>query len=237
MRPTSVDGSTAAMPTFKPRRTLEPRPVLSFAQQLGARQAAAPPPVGRAPTRPTPAPAAPTPSQPRSRVDQPVGRSTPPTTPARTTPPGTKRVGAAADPRGAGGEAATADALERSAIVARADALLGIPYVWGGNTLAGLDCSSYLSRVWNVPRQTTDTLSAVADPIVKAELRAGDALNLPTWKDPDRYGHVRLFDRWEGAPGGKLWVYEQTADTGRSVHRLIDWDDRYQPMRLRSLAS
>jgi hypothetical protein len=123
----------------------------------------------------------------------------------------------------------------RREILERAGKLLGVPYVWGGNTSKGLDCSSYVSRVWGVSRQTTDTLSKVADNITKDELQAGDAMNLPTWKDPHRYGHVRLFDRWADPARTKMWVYEETADTGNAVHRVIPYDARYQPMRLRGL--
>lgn len=113
--------------------------------------------------------------------------------------------------------------------------MLGIPYVWGGDTLKGLDCSSYLSRAWGVPRQTTDTLSRVADPIPKDELQPGDAMNMPTWRDPEGYGHVRIFEKWANPERTKVWVYEETAEVGKVVHRVIDYNDRYQPMRLRSL--
>jgi cell wall-associated NlpC family hydrolase len=133
--------------------------------------------------------------------------------------------------------AAAADVVapSRQEILERAGRLLGVPYVWGGNTSKGLDCSSYVSRVWGVGRQTTDTLSRVAENIDKDELRAGDAMNLPTWKDPNGYGHVRLFDRWADAARTRMWVYEETADTGNAVHRVMPYDARYQPMRLRGL--
>lgn len=141
----------------------------------------------------------------------------------------------------AGGSVAsdTARALpaERAQVLGRARDLLGVPYRWGGDSHAGMDCSAYVSRAWGVPRQTTDTLHRVADPIAKADLRAGDAMNLPTYRDATRHGHVRLFDRWADAGKTKMWVYEATADTGRAVHRVIDYDDRYQPMRLQKLAT
>jgi cell wall-associated NlpC family hydrolase len=141
----------------------------------------------------------------------------------------------ALDPADLAAAAAGVSAPSRQEILDRAGKLLGIPYVWGGNTPRGLDCSSYVSRAWGVGRQTTDTLSNVADNISKDELRAGDAMNLPTWNDPHGYGHVRLFDRWADPARTKMWVYEETADTGNSVHRLIRYDARYQPMRLRGL--
>jgi cell wall-associated NlpC family hydrolase len=141
----------------------------------------------------------------------------------------------ALDPADLAAAAADVAGPGRREIIDRATKLLGVPYVWGGNTPKGLDCSSYVSRAWGVGRHTTDTLSKVADNIGKDDLQAGDAMNLPTWKDPHGYGHVRMFDRWADPARTKMWVYEETADTGNSVHRVIPYDARYQPMRLRGV--
>jgi cell wall-associated NlpC family hydrolase len=32
--------------------------------------------------------------------------------------------------------------------IANARSLLGVPYLWGGNSTAGMDCSAYVSRAW-----------------------------------------------------------------------------------------
>ena len=125
----------------------------------------------------------------------------------------------------AGGPAA----MSRSEIVANAEQLMGIPYVWGGNSTAGLDCSAFISKAWGVGRQTTDTLSSVSRAVSKDELQAGDALNLTTARDSDGAGHVRLFDRWANPEKTKMWVYEETPP--RSLHHVINWDPSYQPMR------
>jgi hypothetical protein len=119
--------------------------------------------------------------------------------------------------------------ISRSAILANAEKLMGIPYVWGGTANSGLDCSAFVSKIWSVSRQTTDTLSSVAHPITKDELQAGDALNLTTGVDPEGDGHVRLFDRWADAAHTKMYVYEETPP--KSVHHVINWDPKYQPMR------
>ena len=213
MRLNIPDTTVRAMPEFKDRRTSPPRGATSFASQLAGLIGPPPAPVVKAPV-----PAAP-------RLPAAATRPT-------DTDPGDKDSVLAS--------ASFADQLpaqvqERKLILRRADMMLDIPYVWGGDTLKGLDCSSYVSRAWNVSRQTTDTLSKVADAIPKEELRAGDALNLPTWKDPGRYGHVRMFDRWANEDKTKVWVYEETSQPGRSVHHVIDYDSRYQPMRLRTL--
>jgi cell wall-associated NlpC family hydrolase len=119
--------------------------------------------------------------------------------------------------------------VSRSEILANAQQLMGVPYVWGGTSASGLDCSAFVSKVWGVSRQTTDTLSKLAQPIAKDELRAGDALNLTTGKDPGGEGHVRLFDRWANPERTKMYVYEETPP--RSIHHVINWDASYTPMR------
>lgn len=121
------------------------------------------------------------------------------------------------------------DAMSRSEIVASAEKLMGIPYVWGGSSQSGLDCSAFISKAWGISRHTTDNLGSVATPISKDELQAGDALNLTTSRDADGAGHVRMFDRWANPEKTKMWVYEETPP--RSVHHIINWDASYTPMR------
>ena len=119
--------------------------------------------------------------------------------------------------------------ISRSAILASAQKLLSVPYVWGGTSATGLDCSAFVSKAWGVSRQTTDTLASVAQPISKDELQAGDALNLTTGKDPQGDGHIRLFDRWANPEHTRMYVYEETPP--RSIHHAINWDPNYTPMR------
>lgn len=205
------DGSMRDMPEFKPRRTTSPRLVADFGTQLASYMQ---------PTTPTRAPAVGS----TSRTIAP-----PPSRPGRPAGAG------AADPSGAQG-VQTPSQRERGNIITRAASMLGVPYVWGADDpKKGLDCSSFLSRAWGISRQTTDTLEKVADPISKDELQAGDAMNLPTWKDPQGYGHVRMFEKWANPEKTKMWVYEETTATGYVVYRQIDYDARYQPMRLRTL--
>jgi hypothetical protein len=119
--------------------------------------------------------------------------------------------------------------LSRAEILSNAQGLMNVPYVWGGTASSGLDCSAFVSKVWGVARQTTETLSSVAHPIAKDDLQAGDALNLTMARDPDGDGHVRLFDRWANPEHTRMYVYEETPP--RSVHHEISWDPKYQPMR------
>ncbi len=119
--------------------------------------------------------------------------------------------------------------MSRSEMVKNAESLMGVPYVWGGTVNSGLDCSAFVSKVWGVSRHTTDNLSAVSHAVSKDELQTGDALNLTTGADPEGDGHVRLFDKWADPSHTKMWVYEETPP--RSVHHVINWDPKYQPMR------
>jgi cell wall-associated NlpC family hydrolase len=119
--------------------------------------------------------------------------------------------------------------MSRSDIVKNAEQLMNIPYVWGGNSSSGLDCSAFVSKAWGLSRHTTDNLAAVSHAISKEELKQGDALNLTTANDNDGTGHVRLFDRWADAAHTRMYVYEETPP--RSVHHVINWDPKYQPMR------
>ena len=127
-------------------------------------------------------------------------------------------------------------AARRAEIIERARSLIGVPYVWGGNNTArGMDCSAYISWTWGVGRYTTDSLGAVSHFIGKDELRPGDIMNLPTWNDPSRYGHVRMFAAWANEARSLVWVYEETPP--RVMYRVIAYDARYQPMRLNGLGA
>ena len=125
--------------------------------------------------------------------------------------------------------AAGLSAVSRADILANAQQLLNVPYVWGGTSASGLDCSAFISKAWGISRHTTDSLSSVAQPIAKEDLQAGDALNLTTGRDPDGMGHVRLFDHWANPEHTRMYVFEETPP--RSIHHVINWDPSYTPMR------
>jgi len=125
--------------------------------------------------------------------------------------------------------------LVRNAILSRAASLLGLRYVWGGNSTAnGMDCSAYVSWVWGTTRWSTDSIWNVSFPIGKEDLRAGDAMNLTTGRDPQRLGHIRIFEAWANAQHTAMWVYEETPP--RVVHRVVAYDAKYQPIRLAGLS-
>ena len=124
----------------------------------------------------------------------------------------------------------------RQAILDRAASMLSTPYVWGGNAPGrGMDCSAYVSAAWGVARYTTESIGWVSVPIAKEELRSGDAMNLQMGRDPEGFGHIRLFEAWANEAHTLVWVYEETPP--RAVHRVVVYDDRYQPIRLAGLSN
>lgn len=91
---------------------------------------------------------------------------------------------------------------------------------------AGIDCSAFVSKVWNIGHHTTRDIETKATHISRHALKAGDALN--------KAGkHVRLFHKF--AANGQIRVYESASSTGGMVHRVIAWDNTYKPIRLRGI--
>ena len=124
---------------------------------------------------------------------------------------------------------------DRAAILERATALLGTPYLWGGSDASGLDCSAYVSKAWSTAaRHTTDTLPLVATMIAKDELLPGDVLDLQTWEHPFGFGHVRIFAAWADAAHTRMWTFEERYPEG-AIYHVVGYDDRYTPLRYDAL--
>lgn len=90
----------------------------------------------------------------------------------------------------------------------------------------GVDCSGYVSRIWECGRYATATFHRASVQIDQEDLRMGDAVN---WAGH----HIRLFIRWEDAT--HIWVYESTTgvDPGRVMMRSLSYtpSSSYVPIR------
>ena len=122
--------------------------------------------------------------------------------------------------------------IKASEILKGAEQYLRVPYVFGGFSPSGFDCSGYVSAVWRIPRRTTDTIGDYVRTISKDELLPGDALNYPL---PGKTGHIRLFDKWATTDRALVWVYEATEP--EVMHRVVPYDPRYLPVRRLSVVS
>jgi hypothetical protein len=89
----------------------------------------------------------------------------------------------------------------------------------------GIDCSAFVSRCWEISRQSTRTLPNYSSEIARNELLAGDILNIPA-------NHVRLFDK--RAADGRPIVYEASGSATKCVYRVVDWGS-YTPLRFNEL--
>ena len=90
---------------------------------------------------------------------------------------------------------------------------------------SGIDCSAFVSRCWEISRQSTSTLPNYSTEIARNDLLLGDILNKPA-------SHVRLFDK--RAADGRPIVYEASGSATKCVYRAVDWSD-YTPMRFNEL--
>ncbi|MBL8048726.1 MAG: C40 family peptidase [Chthonomonas sp.] len=77
-------------------------------------------------------------------------------------------------------------------LLAEAESWIGTPYVWGGNTKDGADCSGFVKGVFarfgiNLPRHSQDMGQVAFGQVVVDELRFGDVLVYPSPK------HVAIY--------------------------------------------
>lgn len=93
----------------------------------------------------------------------------------------------------------------------------GVPYVWGGTSRSGVDCSGL---VWaaarqvgvNIPRTTTTQWAALPH-ISASQVQPGDLVYF-TGADPPSPGHVGVVDS-----GGRTWSMIDAPQTGMDVQQ------------------
>ncbi|NUT47568.1 MAG: VCBS repeat-containing protein [Saccharothrix sp.] len=90
------------------------------------------------------------------------------------------------------------------------------------------DCSGFLSMAWGLNHsRTTYTLDAVSHPIARADLKPGDAFNIP-------YSHTALFVGWADEARTRPTVIEQAGPNGAPTTRRTwsaSYASTYTPIR------
>ena len=129
---------------------------------------------------------------------------------------------------GSGGSSASGNA-----VVAAAQRYFGVPYVWGGTTPSGLDCSGLVYRVYqdlgtNLPVRTADQMAHHGTPLTRADMQPGDLIAF-RYQGASTYHHIGIYAGVDaqGTPqmihaptfGG---VVEQVPLTG-SYWQSMDW--------------
>lgn len=149
----------------------------------------------------------------------------PATTPAPAPPVAATAVRATSTP------ATGATTATGSSLVAAALRYLGVPYVWGGATPAGWDCSGFVVYVYRevtgrtLPR-TTQAQWGVGTPVAREALRAGDLVFFQNTYEPG-ITHVGF------ALGDGRFVHAAAPGVGTVISSLADpyWGAHYAGAR------
>ena len=119
----------------------------------------------------------------------------------------------------------SASASSTSGVLAAARKLSGVPYVYGGTTPAGFDCSGFTSYVFaragkTIPR-TSSAQAAAATPVSRSNLRPGD---LVFFSPGGSVSHVAIYAGngmvWEAPGSGGAVRYGPMWDVSRSYGRF-----------------
>jgi cell wall-associated NlpC family hydrolase len=113
------------------------------------------------------------------------------------------------------------------AVVRDARRYLGVPYVWGGETRAGMDCSGLVLRVFadlgtELPRTAAEQQHAGTPVHGLGNARPGDLL---FWNYPDGDNHVAIYEgdgRLIEAPQPRMAVSERKVYGGVVAIRRVE---------------
>lgn len=110
-------------------------------------------------------------------------------------------------------------------LIATAKTLLGTPYVWGGETTAGFDCSSFTQYVMKqngitIPRTAAEQY-AVGTPVDKENLQVGDLVFFTTYKPGA--SHVGFY------MGNNQFIHDSSAAKQVTINSLTEtfYTDHY----------
>ena len=141
-------------------------------------------------------------------------------TPATSTAPANNSTSAAAKP--AETTASQQEAQLRKEICDYAATFLGVPYLWGGTTPKGFDCSGLVQYVYNhfgisIQRCSYDQYHKSVKKISKSELQPGDLVFFTRPDTGNEVGHVGIYvgnDTFIHAPrSGKNVEYAKLSST------------------------
>jgi cell wall-associated NlpC family hydrolase len=112
-----------------------------------------------------------------------------------------------------------------NSLIATAKTFLGSPYVWGGETTAGFDCSSFTQYVMKqngitLPRTAAEQF-AIGTPIDRDNLQIGDLIFFTTYKPGA--SHVGFY------MGNNQFIHDSSAAKQVTISNLTDkfYTDHY----------
>ncbi len=112
----------------------------------------------------------------------------------------------------------------QAALVETAKSWLGVPYVWGGTSRKGVDCSGFVQAVFraqgiDLPRVAKDQ-ARVGRPVSPADAQPGDLVAFDNSKARAGIDHIGLYlgdGKWIAAPSTGDVVKVQSVDLSRAV--------------------
>lgn len=130
--------------------------------------------------------------------------------------------------RNLGANLVTNHEVDITPLKAVADTYLGVPYVWGGESMTGIDCSAFTRSVWQrtfgiaLPRVAKQQ-SQLGIPVFKFGLQPGDLVFFGETPDSASIDHVGIYM-------GKNQFINATSSSGVKYSSLDEsfWVGKYQ---------